>query len=200
MARCFVIMWKIKEKSNISLKGLVLNMSVFSCFYPDKEEKSVYQIDFEEYYAKGYRGIVFDIDNTLVPHGAPATETCIRLFEKLRKIGFEIMLLSNNKEYRVKSFHELVKVNYIYKAGKPNPKNYQKAMEMMGTSSKDTLFIGDQLFTDIWGANRANMRTILVQPIHPKEEIQIIIKRYLEAIVLYFYHKSLKKEGGKNSD
>ena len=55
--------------------------------------------------------------------------------------------------------------------------------------------MGDQLFTDIYGAKRAGIRTILVKPIHPKEEIQIVLKRYLEKIVLYFY----QKEEGKNS-
>ena len=62
----------------------------------------------------------------------------------------------------------------------------------MGTDRKSTVFIGDQLFTDIWGAKRAGIRNILVKPLHPKEEIQIVLKRYLEKIVLHFY---LKEEG-----
>lgn len=60
-------------------------------------------------------------------------------------------------------------------------------MERLGTKEANTLFVGDQLFTDIWGAKKAGIRTILVKPIHPKEEIQIVLKRYLEKIVLYFY-------------
>ena len=67
-------------------------------------------------------------------------------------------------------------------------------MEMMHTDEKTTIFIGDQLFTDVYGANRAGIRTILVSPIHPKEEIQIVLKRYLEKIVLYFYRRKLRKE------
>ena len=67
-------------------------------------------------------------------------------------------------------------------------------MQMMGCTEKDSLFVGDQLFTDVWGAKRAGMYTILVQPIHPKEEIQIVLKRYLEKIVLYFYKKDREKE------
>ena len=65
----------------------------------------------------------------------------------------------------------------------------QKAMELLGTDCSNTVFIGDQLFTDIYGAKRAGIRNILVKPIHPKEEIQIVLKRYLERIVLYFYRK-----------
>ena len=93
-------------------------------------------------------------------------------------------------------FHDAVKVSYIYKAGKPKPANYRKAMEQMGTDEKNTLFVGDQIFTDIYGANLAGIRTILVKPIHPKEEIQIVLKRYLEKIVLYFYRRKLRKEAG----
>ena len=82
----------------------------------------------------------------------------------------------NNKEPRVKMFNDAVQVSYIYKAGKPNPANYRKAMEQMGTDEKNTLFVGDQIFTDVYGANRTGIRTILVKPIHPKEEIQIALK------------------------
>ena len=66
-----------------------------------------------------------------------------------------------------------------------------KAMEIMGTDRGNSLFIGDQLFTDVWGAKRAGNGNILVKPIPPKEEIQIVLKRYLERIVLHFYLKSL---------
>ena len=66
-------------------------------------------------------------------------------------------------------------------------------MEIMGTDKENSLFIGDQLFTDVWGAKRAGIRNILVKPIHPKEEIQIVLKRYLERVVLHFYKKNLKK-------
>ena len=63
----------------------------------------------------------------------------------------------------------------------------------MGTDEKNTLFVGDQIFTDVYGANRAGIRTILVKPIHPKEEIQIVLKRYLEKIVLFFSKRYVKK-------
>ena len=98
--------------------------------------------------------------------------------------------------------NDAVQVSYIYKAGKPNPANYRKAMEQMGTDEKNTLFVGDQFFTDVYGANRTGIRTILVKPIHPilvkpihpKEEIQIVLKRYLEKIVLFFYRRKCQKQ------
>ena len=155
---------------------------------------NTYEIDFDRLYEDGYRGVIFDIDNTLVPHGAPADERACALFAHLKELGYHCMLLSNNKEPRVKMFNDAVQVSYIYKAGKPNPANYRKAMEQMGTDEKNTLFVGDQIFTDVYGANRTGIRTILVKPIHPKEEIQIVLKRYLEKIVLFFYQRKCQKQ------
>lgn len=162
-------------------------------FYPDNEADSAYDIDYEALYRKGCRGVIFDIDNTLVPHGAPADERAVRLFERLREMGFGTMLLSNNKEPRVKMFHDGVGSPYIFKAGKPGRRGYEAAMERMGTTPRTTVFVGDQLFTDVWGAKKAGIVTYLVRPIHPKEEIQIVLKRFLERIVLYFYHRKIKE-------
>ncbi len=164
-------------------------------FYPKEYLNSTYEIDFEGMYDRGYRGIIFDIDNTLVPHGAPADERAVALFVRLRKIGYQVIMISNNKEPRVKMFCDAVEAPYIYKAGKPNPRNYRAAMDRMGTNADNTLFVGDQIFTDVWGANRAGIYSILVKPIHPKEEIQIVLKRYLEWIVLFFYQRSVLKKG-----
>lgn len=167
---------------------------MFEKFFPDRYVASTYVIDFEKLYKNGIRGLIFDIDNTLVPHGAPADERAIRLFKRLKEIGFSCCLISNNQEKRVRTFNEPIQVDYVYNAHKPSTKNYKKAMEIMGTDVADTVFIGDQLFTDVWGAKRTGIPSILVRPIHPKEEIQIVLKRYLENIVLHFYKKSLEKE------
>ena len=101
-----------------------------SIFYPDEYLESTYIIDFDKLYRDGYRGLIFDIDNTLVPHGAPADERAIALFAHLKELGFACTLLSNNKEPRVKMFNDAVHVHYIFKAGKPKPANYKKAMEI----------------------------------------------------------------------
>ncbi len=158
-------------------------------FYPDAWHDSAYGIDFLEFYRQGYRAVIFDIDNTLVPHGAPADERSIALFAKLHAMGYQTMLLSNNKEPRVRPFAVQAGTGYIYNAHKPSVKNYAKAMERMGSAACTTLFVGDQLFTDVWGAKRAGIYAILVTPVHPKEEIQIVCKRFLERAVLYFYKK-----------
>lgn len=170
---------------------------MFDKFFPDDYKMSTYVIPFEKLYEEGLRGVIFDIDNTLVPHGAPADERAKKLFRRLKDIGFSSCLISNNQEARVKMFNEEIQTNYIYNAHKPSTKNYKKAMEIMGTDCSNTIFVGDQLFTDVWGAKRSGIRNILVKPIHPKEEIQIVLKRYLERIVLYFYKKKQKKTASK---
>ena len=168
-------------------------MSILSCFYPDEYLDSTYVIDFDALYRAGYRGVIFDIDNTLVPHGAPADERARALFCHLKEIGFDCCLLSNNQLPRIELFNQDIHVKFIENAHKPSAKNYRNAMQMMGTNTGNTLFVGDQLFTDVYGARRTGIHSILVKPIHPKEEIQIVLKRYLERIVLHFYEKEHKK-------
>ena len=163
-------------------------------FYPDEYWDSAYSIDFEEMRDKGYRGVLFDIDNTLVPHDAPADERAIGLFARLRELGMAVCLISNNKLPRVEPFAGAVGAQFIENAHKPRVKSYQKAMDLMGCTKENALFVGDQLFTDVYGAKRAGMHAVLVTPIHPKEEIQIVLKRYLEKVVLYFYEKQRNSE------
>ncbi|MBE5944035.1 MAG: YqeG family HAD IIIA-type phosphatase [Lachnospiraceae bacterium] len=160
--------------------------------YPKDYFVSTYCINFKKYYLLGYRGIIFDIDNTLVEHDAPADERAISLISRLQTMGFEICFLSNNDEERVKSFNEGLGCHYIHKAGKPLAKGYKAAMKFMGTDEMNTLFVGDQIFTDIWGANNAGVRSVLVQPLAKHEEIQIVLKRIPEKMVLRSYLKKHK--------
>lgn len=166
---------------------------MFERFYPSEYVDSVYDINFEKYYDSGVRGIISDIDNTLVPHGAPATEEIIKLFDKIHSLGFKTCLISNNKEPRVMPFAEKVNSKYIYDAHKPSTKNYLKAMEEMGTTPETTIFLGDQIFTDVWGANRSGITSLLLKPIDKKEEIQIILKRLPEKLILWCWKRYKRK-------
>lgn len=163
-------------------------MAVLSAFYPDEYRDSTFTLDYNLMYERGYRGIIYDIDNTLVPHGAPADARAIGHFAGLRKMGFQFCLISNNKEPRVASFaRDIGGAFYVFDAHKPSRKAYFEAVEKMGLSRDQVFFVGDQIFTDVYGAKRAGLYSILVKPIHPSEEIQIVLKRYLEKIVLFFY-------------
>lgn len=155
--------------------------------FPTEYYDSTYSINFQDYYNRGFRGLLFDIDNTLVPHNFASDEKSIRLMKELKEIGYKICLVSNNKEKRVAAFNEFLQVEYIYKAGKPKGSGYVNAMKKLGTNRRNTLFVGDQLFTDIWGANNAGIHCILVKPIDKHEEIQIILKRFLEKPIIWLY-------------
>ena len=155
-----------------------------SFLYPGEYIDSTYSIDFDKLYKEGYRGVIFDIDNTLVTHGSPADERAIALFKHLKELGFSCLVLSNNKEPRVKSFAKQVGIKYIYKAGKPKPSGYRTAMERLGTDTKNTLFVGDQIFTDIYGANKCGIDSILVDFIRLPEEKWFGKRRILEKIIL----------------
>ena len=176
--------------------------------YPREYYTSTYIIDFEKYSRMGYRAVLFDLDNTLVEHDAPANDEAKALMFRLIKLGYSIGFISNNDEERVARFRQDVldslpaedgkednfedRIIYIYKAGKPLPKGYRAAMEQLHTNEKNTMFVGDQLFTDIWGANNAKVRSVLVQPIAKHEEIQIVLKRIPEKLILFLYKRKHK--------
>ena len=165
---------------------------MYQSLFPNDDYDSAYDIDYYNYYLKGYRGILFDVDNTLVEHGEPVTIRAIELFGRLKETGFKTCIISNNKEYRVKPLAEALESDYVYKAGKPSASGYIDGMRRMGTDAGTTLFVGDQIFTDILGANRAGIHSILVKPVARHEEIQIVLKRRLEYFVLKEYYKSKK--------
>lgn len=171
---------------------------MFERFFPDATVASTYAIDYEKLFRNGYRGILFDIDNTLVKHGDKADEKAKKLFKKLKKIGFECCLISNNKKKRVYTFNEEIGVHTVFNAHKPAKKGYYYAMDLMGTNPENTAFVGDQLFTDIFGAKRIGLKNFLVKPINEREEFQIVLKRKLERIVLKEYRMKRRAEKEKN--
>ena len=114
---------------------------MFDKFFPDRYVASTYVIDFEGLYKEGVRGLIFDIDNTLVPHGAPADERARALFKRLKSIGFRCCLISNNQKPRVEMFNKDIQVDYVYNAHKPSIRNYLKAMEIMGTDRDSTVLM-----------------------------------------------------------
>ena len=160
---------------------------MFKQFYPFEYVESVSSIDYQKLYSKGYRGIIFDIDNTLVLHGKDSTKSVDDLFRAIHGIGFKTLLLSNNSEERIARFLKNIDSLYISNAQKPDKAGYLKAIEMMNIKKEEAVFIGDQLFTDIYGANKGGIDSVLVRYLRPKDEKKIGIRRNLEKIVLKFY-------------
>ena len=158
---------------------------------------SIYEYDFEKAYNEGKRLILFDIDNTLVPHGADSTAQVDELFNKLHAMGFKTLLLSNNNKERIERFTQNIDTLYIEESGKPHPASFIKAMRMMGLNKNQVMVIGDQVFTDILGANRAHMDNILVKYIGYYKKEKKGIRRNVEKIILNLY--SILRKHGKET-
>lgn len=156
-------------------------------YYPYEYVDSVFAIDYEKLFALGYRGIIFDIDNTLVHHGDDSNEKVDKLFEAIHGTGFKTLLLSNNSAARIERFNRNIGALYIAEADKPKTAGYVKAVEMLGLEKEKIVVIGDQLFTDISGANRSEMASILVRFMQREGETRIGKKRMLEKVILSIY-------------
>jgi len=163
-------------------------------FFPNDYVKNVYEINYKKLKKDKVKGLIFDIDNTLVPYYIKqGDQKLVDLFEDLKKRGFRICLVSNGKKDRVVKFNENLKLVAIHKAQKPRRINLRKAMNVMKTTKENTVMIGDQVFTDVWAGNRAGMRTILVEPVSEKDEWITGIKRGIELKVINAYLKAKEK-------
>ena len=160
---------------------------MFHLLFPFEYVDSVFSIDYDKLFQKGYKGVIFDIDMTLVPHGADSTKEIDELFRTIHKAGLQTLLLTNNSEERVKRFITNIDTLYLCDANKPDRDGFLKAIEMMGIGKNEAVFIGDQIFIDIYGANRCGIASILVKYVTAEIETNIGIRRNLEKVILKLY-------------
>lgn len=138
----------------------------------------------------GIKGIVLDIDNTLEPYENPVpSEPVLRWFSDLDTNGIKYSIVSNNNRQRVEDFAKGLNIPYFYKSGKPFKRCVLRAMEKMGTNKTNTIFMGDQILTDVLAAHRAKIPAILVPPIKDKQDAFTRFKRWIEGIILKGYDK-----------
>ncbi len=167
-------------------------------YYPDLYCDSIRHIDLQMLKAKGILGLILDIDNTLVPmHCKDADENVIEWIEELKSMGFKVCILSNAAEKRVIRFNKKLKVTAVHRAYKPAGKAFLKAAHVMELEPENIAVVGDQIFTDIHGGNKANMFTILVKPIDKKEILYVRLKRGPERLVLNSFNKKLEHKLNK---
>lgn len=155
--------------------------------YPDIYIGSITQITASMLSEMGMEAVVLDVDNTLVPHNDPEpTKEVWEFLSDMKEGGIKLCVVSNNRKERVEPFCKKLGIEYfVWDALKPRAYGYLKAAERMGIKPENTAAIGDQIFTDIWGGNRAGCLTILVEPIKlGNEGAFIAFKRLLEKIVL----------------
>ena len=142
----------------------------------------------------GVKGVLLDIDNTLEPyeHALPGDHV-IKWLDSLNAVGIKTAIVSNNGWDRVKTFNKSIGMPAYAKAGKPFKKNLLRAMADIGTEQENTLFIGDQILTDVWAAHNTGIRAILVPPINDKKDLFTKFKRLLEKPILKRYEKGNNK-------
>ena len=152
-------------------------------FYPDLYVENISCITASMLKKMSMEAVVLDVDNTLVPHNDPnPTKEVMDFLARMRENGIKICIVSNNSYKRVKPFADKIGIEYfVHDALKPRAYGYEKATEIMGVKNEKTAAIGDQIFTDVWGGNRAGCYTIMVKPIDVKSEnLFIKIKRVFE--------------------
>lgn len=158
--------------------------------FPHQYVQSIFDINITTLKEAGVKGIIFDIDNTLVPYDIPEpTKEIIELFEKIKQAGLSVALVSNNTEDRVLKFNEKLKVFALHKSRKPGTRSFKRALELMKLTKDEVVVVGDQVFTDVYGGNKTGIKTILVVPVSEKDEWITKIKRGLEKQVIKQYEK-----------
>lgn len=134
------------------------------------------------------KGLVLDVDNTLAFAGDPTPfQGVLDWMSALRENGISLMVLSNNTMKRVQSFAAGLKVEAISMACKPLPIGFWRAARQMKLPASQVAVVGDQLFTDVWGAKLAGMKTILVAPARMETSWSFRVKRKMEKRLLQKY-------------
>lgn len=162
-------------------------------FLPRKRVDTIYEIDLDALWASGVRGIITDLDNTLVGAREPlATPKLGEWLKKVNALGFKVLVVSNNNAERVSKFADPLNIPYIAHARKPLRKGFLRALAQLGLAPHETVVIGDQLLTDVFGANRNGLNTVLVTPIAPQDES--VFTRFNRRVERYIFSQ-LKKRG-----
>lgn len=158
---------------------------MFEFLVPDEHLDSIFEIDIAKLEARGIRGLITDMDNTLVPWSDRSVYPRLeQWFFTLRSRGFKLFIVSNNSRDRGGLLAGELGIPAIWYAVKPRRGAFRRALEQMELDPGQVAVVGDQVFTDVLGGNRLGLYTILVTPISEKEFIWTMLMRRLERLVL----------------
>ena len=164
---------------------------MFKIFFPQIIFNSVQEIDFDFLRSRGIKGLIFDIDNTLVkPNEKQLGDKVLKWLKELEDCGFRLCILSNSGKRRSLEFSGRFSLNAIHGAGKPLKKGFLKTLKFLGLERSEVCMIGDQLFTDVLGANRLGIYSVCTRPITTDEPFTVKLKRPLERLVFRAYHRA----------
>jgi len=168
-----------------------------SLFYPTIYRRRITDVTAEDLRRLGVRAVLLDVDNTLTTHDAPdLTDSVREWLTAMQTEGFLLLIMSNNKAERVAPFAEKIGLPYYAHACKPWPVGYRKAAQQLGVPKNECVAIGDQIFTDIFGANSAGISSILLEPIQAEVEQRFIVfKRKIERLLMQNSRQRRRREG-----
>ena len=151
---------------------------------PDAYIKDVYSINYKSLKQRKITNLIFDIDNTILKvNSIEVPKKLKKLFLEISK-DFNICIMSNNKKERVLPVANILNCNYIFEAKKPNKEAFDKALSILKAKKENTIMIGDQMLSDIAGANKYGIQTILVDPLENKYDLKTGTSRLLQNIIM----------------
>ncbi|MFB6290672.1 MAG: YqeG family HAD IIIA-type phosphatase [Candidatus Bipolaricaulia bacterium] len=162
------------------------NRSFPRVFFPDERVPTVEDVDYEELLNSGIKAVIFDLDNTIARWGDEELEDeMVELLDELSSLGLKVGILSNSGGEAIKNFVQDLPCPHLFNANKPSGTGFRLMLEEFDVRPEEVAMIGDQLFTDVLGANRMNMYTIRVDPIDPDREYRFTkINRIGETVLL----------------
>jgi len=173
---------------------------LFEILRPKVYVDSVYNIDLKKLKElKKIKGIIIDLDNTLVAWGQnEVSQKNIDWVNEAKKLGLKICIVSNTNSKRVAKLAKIFDVPYHSKYFKPFSVAFNNGLKILDTKKSETVVIGDQIFTDMWGGNRLKLLTILVSPIVKRDSIGTFLHRNLEKIIIssWLRKDKIKREIG----
>ena len=184
-------MENVGKKENVVGVKKVKKKSILKNFYPEYTFEKVEDIPYELLNKLGIKLILMDMDNTLIDSKGNFSKELRKWIKNIKAKGIKLYIVSNSiSEKTVKAVSKALGVKYFYKASKPSRKGFRKVCDNFPEINKsEILMIGDQLFTDVWGGNRFNIRTILVRRLNKREIFISRIKRPFERLILNHYYK-----------
>lgn len=162
--------------------------------YPKEYLNSVKDIKIELLQKNNIKGLILDVDNTLIDFDRKMPEGIEKWAQNMKQNDIKICILSNsNKVDKVKGVADKLEVPFLYFAKKPFKSGFKKAKKLLNLEAENIAVVGDQIMTDVIGANRSDMFSILVKPIEEKDYFMTRVKRPLEKIIIQRYLKYAKK-------
>lgn len=154
-------------------------------FKPTYALRSITEITPAALKKRGIKALILDVDNTLTTHNNPVpAEGISEWIEKMKSAGIKLLIVSNNNAERVTPFAETLGLHFVPNGAKPLPMGFLRAVKELGVPKNRIAAVGDQIFTDILGANLAGVRSIFVYPIEPETSLPFRFKRTVEKPLL----------------